>query len=150
MKNTIRFLGLTVFAICFFTASGSANSSLVAKEWFFGLWDCNDGGRPAKMHWYTVNDPQTTCNGNVCTHTSSVKVVGGVSHNNGASWVPLAKRWSKNSELLTDYWYLNYNNNTLSANGWSKRDPRRQFLFNWEWWKFPNERKPLQCQKISE
>ncbi|KAF3886943.1 MULTISPECIES: DUF6006 family protein [Nostocales] len=141
MKNTTWFLALAVFAIGFFTASGSANSSLVVREWFFGFWDCNIDGRPAKMQWYTVNDPQTTCDGDICSSTSGVKVVGRFS-DNGTPWVPLAKRWSRNSELAIRYlgneqdnWYLNYNSSTRSANGWTT-------------WR--GKRYSLQCRKINQ
>ena len=142
MKNTKkRVLGLAVFLLSFFIAIGHANSSQVVREWYFGTWDCNIDGRPAQMQWYVVDDPQTTCNGDICSSTSGVRVVGRFS-DNGGPWVPLAKRSSnsRTSELGIRYlgneqdnWYLKYNNRTRVADGWTT-------------WR--GNRYPLQCQKV--
>lgn len=118
----LGFIGVTLGLLLAFNDS---NASTVAREWYFGTWDCNIDGRPAKMQWRVVNDPQTTCNGNICSSTSGVKVVGHFS-DNGGPWVPLAKRGSSPTSLSIRYlgaeqdnWYLRYNASTRSAQGWT-------------------------------
>lgn len=140
MKNTTKWLlRLAVISVGFLVTTNRAKASQIASEWFFGTWDCNIDGRPAKMQWYVVDDPQTTCNGNVCSTSSGVKVVGRFS-DNGSPWVPLGKRYSKSQgkELGIRYlgkeqdnWLLKYNNTTKVANGWT----------TWH-----GNRYPLQCK----
>ena len=82
--------------------SRTINASQVANQWYFGLWDCNIDGRNAKMQWLVVDDPQTSCNGDVCSTTSGVKVVGRFS-DNGSAWVSLAKRSANSTSLSIRY-----------------------------------------------
>ena len=105
--------------------SGTVNASQVANQWYFGLWDCNIDGRNAKMQWLVVDDPQTSCNGDVCSTTSGVKVVGRFS-DNGSAWVPLAKRSANSTSLSIRYlgqeqdnWFLKYNGKSGQAIGWT-------------------------------
>jgi hypothetical protein len=114
------------------------NASVVVREWFFGNWDCLIDGRPARMQWYIVDDPQTTCHDNVCSSTSAVRVVGRFS-DSGGPWVPLARQWSRGNQLGIRYlgreqdnWYLSYNSVTRAARGWTT-------------WR--GNRYPLQCSK---
>ncbi len=139
MKNIHKLaLGAGICALGLFGALNSADASLVVQEWFFGKWDCHIDGRPAKMQWYVVDDPQTTCNGNICTSTDGVRVVGRFS-DNGSPWVSLAKRYSTRRQELgirylgreQDDWYLKYNSKTQVADGWTT-------------WR--KKRYPLQCQ----
>jgi hypothetical protein len=128
MKNLTKWLlGLAIIPAGLVLVSSHATASQVASEWFFGLWDCNIDGRPARMQWRVVDDPQTTCNGNVCSSTSGVKVVGRFS-DNGGGWVPLEKRFSnrQKQELGIRYlgreqdnWYLKYDTRTQVATGWT-------------------------------
>ncbi len=129
-------LGFMLIPAGFLFNPSTINASQVAREWYFGLWDCNIDGRPAKMEWYVVNDPQTTCNNGVCSSTSGVKVLGRFSDNN-SPWVPLAKRSSNSTSISIRYlgqeqdnWYLKYNVNSGRANGWTT-------------WR--NKRYPLSC-----
>jgi hypothetical protein len=141
MKNITKWLlGLAIAPIGLVLVSSHAQAGLIASEWFFGLWDCNIDGRPAKMEWKVVNDPQTTCNGNICSTTSGVRLVGRFS-DNGSAWVPLGKRFSSPQRqdlgirylgAEQDNWYLRYNSRTRIADGWTT-------------WR--GNRYPLQCRK---
>lgn len=143
MKNINKVaIGAGIFALGIFGALSHAGASQVVREWYFGNWDCFIDRRPAKMQWYVVDDPQTTCNGDVCSSTSGVRVVGRFS-DNGAPWVKLAKRYSNSqrSELGIRYlgneqdnWLLKYNSGTQVADGWTT-------------WR--GNRYPLRCRRVS-
>lgn len=103
----------------------SAQASQAVSQWYFGKWDCSIDGRAAKMQWLVVDDPQTSCRGDVCTSSSGVKVVGRFSDNGGA-WVPLAKRYQNGNIFGIRYlgneqddWLLRYNPSTKTASGWT-------------------------------
>jgi hypothetical protein len=140
MKNITKWLlGLAIVPAGLVFASNHANAGLVAREWFFGTWDCNIDGRPAQMQWRVVDDSQTTCNGNICSSTSGVRIDGRFS-DNGSPWVSLGKRFSnaQRQELGIRYlgkeqdnWYLKYNSKTKVADGWTT-------------WR--GKRYPLQCR----
>ncbi|MEH1821084.1 hypothetical protein FD723_01380 [Nostoc sp. C052] len=140
MKNITKWLlGLAIVPASLVLVSSHAKASQIAGEWFFGLWDCNIDGRPAQMQWKVVDDPQTTCSGDVCSTTSGVRLVGRFS-DNGSAWVPLGKRFSstKRQDLGIRYlgaeqdnWYLKYNSHTKIADGWTT-------------WR--GKRYPLQCR----
>jgi hypothetical protein len=140
MKNLTKcLLAIAVIPIGLVVASSHAKAGLAVREWFFGTWDCTIDGRPAQMQWYVVDDPQTTCNGGVCSSTSGVRVVGRFS-DNGSAWVPLGKRFSSSQRNdlgirylggEQDNWYLKYNPSTRVADGWTT-------------WR--GNRYPLQCR----
>lgn len=103
----------------------NAQASQVLSQWYFGKWNCTIDGRPAKMQWLVVDDPQTTCSGDVCSSSSGVKVVGRFSDNDRA-WVPLAKRYLRGNEFGIRYlgaeqnnWMLRYQPSTRVAAGWT-------------------------------
>jgi hypothetical protein len=54
------------------------------------------------MDWLVLDDPQTKCDGDVCSTTSGVKVVGRFS-DNGSAWVSLAKRSANSTSLSIRY-----------------------------------------------
>lgn len=140
MKNIAKWLlGLAIVPASLLLGSSHTKASQIAGEWFFGLWDCNIDGRPAQMEWKVVNDPQTTCDGNVCSTTSGVRLVGRFS-DNGSAWVSLGKRFSSRQRqdlgirylgAEPDNWYLRYNSRTRTADGWTT-------------WR--GNRYPLQCR----
>lgn len=100
MKNITKWLlGLAIVPASLILVSSHTQASQVASEWFFGLWDCNIDGRPAQMQWKVVDDPQTTCDGDVCSTTSGVRLIGRFS-DNGNRWVPLGKRFSNNQNRI--------------------------------------------------
>jgi hypothetical protein len=141
MKKIAKILmGLAVIPLTLGYLSGGAQASQVATQWFFGNWDCSIDGRPAKMRWQVVNDPQTTCNGNTCSTTSGVKVVGSFSDNGGA-WVPLGQRYVNGNEFGIRYlgaeqddWMLRYN-------------PKKKVATGWTTWR--GNKYPLQCTRRS-
>jgi Family of unknown function (DUF6006) len=103
----------------------NAQASQVLSQWYFGKWNCTIDGRPAKMQWLVVDDPQTTCSGDVCSSSSGVKVVGRFS-DNGSAWVPLSKRYLRGNEFGIRYlgaeqnnWMLRYQPSTKVAAGWT-------------------------------
>lgn len=131
------FLGLAALAVGISALPSLGMASMVARDWYFGNWDCNIDGRPARMQWRVVDDPQTSCDGNVCSTTSGVKIVGRFS-DNGSAWVPLAKQQSNRSQISIRYlgreqdnWYLRYNSSSRTATGWTT-------------WR--GNRYPLQCR----
>lgn len=135
LKQCVLGLAALTVGVSVFPSPGTA--SMVAREWYFGNWDCSIDGRPARMQWRVVDDPQTTCTGNVCSTTSGVKVVGRFS-DSGSAWVPLAKRWSNRAEIRIRYlgaeqdnWYLRYDRSARTATGWTT-------------WR--GNRYPLQCR----
>ncbi len=139
MKIKAVLAGLAIIPLSFLAPAGNAQAGLVATQWFFGNWDCFIDGRPAKMQWLIVDDPQTQCNGNVCSTTSGVKVVGRFSDNGGA-WVPLAQRYVRGADFGIRYqgreqdnWFLRYDSRVKTANGWTT-------------WR--GNRYPLQCRKV--
>lgn len=133
-----RALGVALVPLSILLTISAAQASQVASEWFFGNWNCQIDGRPAKMQWQVVNDPQTHCEGGVCSSTSGVKVVGRFS-DNGGPWVPLVKRYRHGNDFGIRYqgaepdnWFLRY-------------DPRWKTATGWTTWR--GNRYPLQCQK---
>ncbi len=142
MKKAIKnlLLGLTILPLSLLAPSGNAQASFAVTQWFFGNWDCTIDGRPAKMQWRVVDDTQVECDGNVCSSSSGVKVVGRFSDNGGA-WVPLAKQNSNRTDLRIRYlggeqdnWFLRFNPQGQSASGWTT-------------WR--GNRYPLMCRKAS-
>jgi Family of unknown function (DUF6006) len=91
-------LGIALIPLGILLTVSAAPASQVAAEWIFGHWDCQIDGRSAKMQWQVVNDSQTNCQGDGCSTTSGVKVMGWFSDNGGA-WVPLAKRYTRGNDV---------------------------------------------------
>ena len=130
-------IGLALFSLSTAILPHPAAASTIATQWFFGNWDCLIDGRPAQMQWSVVNNPQTQCNGDVCSTTSGVKLVGRFSDSR-SPWVNLSKQWSNRSELGIRYlgreqdnWYLRQDSRTKIATGWTT-------------WR--GNRYPLQCR----
>jgi len=118
-----KLLASIAFMPFFIPWAGVAGASQVASKWYFGIWDCRIDGRPARMQWRVVDDPQTRCDGNVCSSTSGVKVVGRFS-DHGSAWVPLGIRSDRGNTLGIRYlgaeqdnWSLRYNPSTRVAQG---------------------------------
>ena len=116
---------LALLPLTFGYFGGDAQASQVPSQWYFGKWNCSIDGRPAKMQWLVVDDPQTTCDGNVCSSSSGVKVIGRFS-DNGSAWVPLSKRYLRGNDFGIRYlgteqdnWLLRYNPKSKSADGWT-------------------------------
>jgi hypothetical protein len=117
----------------------NAQASQVVSQWYFGRWNCSIDGRPSQMQWRVVDDPQTSCSGDVCSTTSGVKVVGRFS-DNGSAWVPLEKRYLRGNDFGIRYlgrepdnWFLRYNSSNRQAIGYTT-------------WR--GNRYPLQCRRI--
>jgi Family of unknown function (DUF6006) len=77
------------------------------------------------MQWKVVDDSQTSCQGNVCSQTSGVKVVGRFSDNGGA-WVPLKVNYSQGNDVGIRYqggepdnWFLRYSPQRKTASGYT-------------------------------
>lgn len=49
-------------------AGQCANASLTVSQWYFGSWNCRIDGRPARMVWRVVDDPQTNVLGRDLQH----------------------------------------------------------------------------------
>lgn len=126
MKKIQRILiGLAALPLTLGCFDINAQASQVIGQWYFGKWDCTIDGRPAKMQWLVVDDPQTTCSGDVCSSSSGVKVIGRFS-DNGSAWVPLAKRYLRGNDFGIRYlgaeqnnWMLRYQPSTKVAAGWT-------------------------------
>jgi hypothetical protein len=123
MRKTL----LSLFALlAILPGTTSAHASQVPGQWYFGNWNnCKIDGRPARMQWKVVDDPQTQCNGNICSSTSGVKVIGRFS-DNGSAWVPLAVRYNRTNEVGIRYlgreqddWMLRYNPSNRVATGYT-------------------------------
>lgn len=119
------FIGLGLLPLVLGCCGSSAQASQVLSQWYFGKWDCSIDGRAAKMQWLVVDDPQTSCSGNICSSTSGVKVIGRFSDSGGA-WVPLGKRYLRGNDFGIRYlgneqdnWLLRYNPSTKVAKGWT-------------------------------
>ena len=118
-------LGLILIPSGILFNPSTINASQVANQWYFGSWNCNIDGRNSKMDWLVVDDPQTKCDGDVCSTTSGVKVVGRFS-DNGSAWVSLAKHSANSTSLSIRYlgqeqdnWFLRYNVKSGRAIGWT-------------------------------
>jgi Family of unknown function (DUF6006) len=123
----IRKIFLSLFALtCILPGAGSVSASTTPTKWYFGDWNnCNIDGRPARMQWKVVDDSQTSCQGNVCSQTSGVKVVGRFSDNGGA-WVPLKVNYSQGNDVGIRYqggepdnWFLRYSPQRKTASGYT-------------------------------
>lgn len=130
-------LGVAIASLAVMALPTRAQASMLVSEWFFGRWDCRIDGRPAQMQWLVVNDPQTRCDGDICSTTSGVKLVGRFS-DNGSAWVPLAKQWSNRTDLGIRYlgrepdnWFLRYSDRTRVATGWTTWRGSRYPLSCW-------------------
>ena len=130
-------IGLAIFPLTVGDITPDAQAGQVISQWYFGKWDCTIDGRAAKMQWLVVDDPQTTCSGDICRSSSGVRVIGKF-REHGGGWVPLAKRYLRGNDFGIRYqggepdnWKLTYNPQTRIANGWTT-------------WR--GNRYPLQCR----
>ncbi len=78
----------TLIALTLLTLSGLSSASQVASQWYFGDWNCTIDGRSARMVWKVVDDPQTHCDGNVCSSSSGVAIRGWF-NDSSSRWVSL-------------------------------------------------------------
>ena len=106
----------------------AASASQVATQWYFGQWQCTIDGRPARMVWRVVDNPQTTCQGDICSTTSGVAIRGSFS-DNGSRWVPLTRPTVRGRRLTFRHadgnlWYLDQIN-ANAANGETTWNGRR-------------------------
>jgi hypothetical protein len=104
---------MTLFAAAMLSAvvGADAQASQTTTQWYFGRWSCSIDGRPATMVWEVRDDPQTSCNGNTCSTSSGVKVVGFFKERTGP-WVRLYRVRSSDVGLAmlynnVDAWVLN-------------------------------------------
>ncbi len=134
-------MGLGLLSLNLGCFGGAAQASQVVSQWYFGKWNCSIDGRPAKMQWLVVDDPHTSCSGDVCSSSSGVKVVGRFS-DNGSAWVPLSQRYLRGNDFGIRYlgteqdnWMLHYQPKNKIADGWTT-------------WR--RNRYPLQCRLQSK
>ena len=112
MFSTHRFLGMSaLFTFGLMLGLAEAHASMVPREWYFGRWSCLIDGRPSTMVWRVVDNPQQSCDGNSCTQSSGVRIVGQFRERTGP-WVPLIRVRSSSVGLAMRYnnvdpWVLN-------------------------------------------
>lgn len=80
-----RVLGMVLAA-----SASLAGASTVPSQWYFGNWACLIDGRPAQMVWRVVDDPQTSCDGDICTTSSGVAIRGWFKDGSGP-WIRLER-----------------------------------------------------------
>lgn len=97
------------------------------RQWFFGTWDCRLDGRPARMEWLTVDDPQTVCSNGTCTTTSGVKLVGRF-RENSQPWVEL--RLGRVTDSTLQFRHLG----AQHSDGYLSQDPRDKTANGWSTW----------------
>jgi hypothetical protein len=83
-----RNLRALLVALAGFGISAPASASFLVGHWLDGVWQCTIDGRPARMRWQVVDDPQASCSGDWCTSAALVRRKGSFS-DNGSRWVPL-------------------------------------------------------------
>jgi hypothetical protein len=116
---------------------GASTSPL--PQWASGESNCKIDGRPAKMIWQVVDDPQVECDGDICSTTSGVKTVGRFS-DSGSAWVELRMAGVPNRNTLNirylgaeqDNWQLVYDAATEVAKGWTTWRGKRYPLSCWK------------------
>ncbi len=135
------FMGLALLPLTIGYCGSGTQASQVVSQWYFGKWNCTIDGRSAKMQWLVVDDPQTTCSGDVCSSSSGVKVIGRFS-DNGSAWVPLSKRYLQGYEFGIRYLGKEQDNWMLSYN------PKLKVATGWTTWR--GNRYPLQCSLQSK
>lgn len=131
-KQRLVALAIGLFSItsCFSTAPVSAG--MLVGEWWDGSWRCKIDGRPARMVWTVVDDPQSTSNGGIGTTTSNVKRIGRFS-DNGSPWVSLSDARKDNKGGLFfrhadgNQWYLP-NPQGGKTSGWTTWQGKRYSL----------------------
>ncbi len=112
-----------------------AHASMMVGEWFHGSWNCRIDGRPSKMTWRVVDDPQTSCRGDECTTTSGVTLRGRFS-DNGSQYVPLRKTSSTAASL---------NFRHADGNPWRLNRRSANLADGYTTWQ--GQRYPLSCRK---
>lgn len=116
--------------------SEPATASQVVGRWWDGNWKCNIDGRPARMRWSVVDDPDVQCQGDTCSRSSGVKWSGRFS-DNGSAWVPLRNaREGAAGGLYFNHadgnrWYL-ARPTSGKANGWTTWNGKRYPLTCWK------------------
>ena len=112
----------TLMALTLLSTLASSHASQVARAWYFGTWSCVIDHRAARMVWQVVDDPQTSCSGNICSTSSGVAVRGWFKDGAGP-WVKLVNRSASGADLRFTYtgdntrWFLRYDPNTGVATG---------------------------------
>ncbi|ULH18321.1 DUF6006 family protein (plasmid) [Deinococcus sp. KNUC1210] len=112
----------TLVTLALLSLTTMSHASQVANAWYFGHWSCVIDHRAAQMVWEVVDDPQTSCNGNICSSSSGVAVKGWFKDGNGP-WVKLINRSTSGTDLRFTYtgdstrWFLRFDPNTQVANG---------------------------------
>jgi len=112
----------TLMALTLLSTLATSHASQVAGAWYFGTWSCVIDGRAARMVWQVVDDPQTSCSGNICSTSSGVAVRGWFK-DGGGPWVKLMNRSASGPDLRFTYtgdntrWFLRYDPSTGVATG---------------------------------
>jgi len=112
----------TLCTLALFSLASLSSASQVASQWYFGTWNCNIDGRSAQMVWKVVDNPQTSCDGNVCSTSSGVAIKGWF-NDSGSRWVPLESPRTVGNDFRFTYtgdrtgWFLRYNPSSRSAVG---------------------------------
>ncbi len=118
-NTTFKRTALTALLL---SISSLSQASTVASQWYFGDWSCLIDGRAARMVWQVVNDPQTSCSGEVCSSTSGVAIKGWFKDGNGP-WVTLNSPRTNQNDFRFTYtgdntrWFLRYDPANRSAVG---------------------------------
>ncbi|MBD2516612.1 hypothetical protein H6G93_16640 [Nostoc sp. FACHB-973] len=123
-------------AIALSFAISAPSSAGTLSGWWYGDWNCNIDGRPARMRWNVVDDSQTTCNGNDCWTSSGVRWNGSFS-DNGSRWVALTDPRKGNRGGL----YFRH----ADGNQWYLPQPTDNKTTGWTTWN--GQRYPLSCWK---
>lgn len=127
-------IGLFSTISCFSTAPVSAGQ--IVGKWWDGSWRCTIDGRPARMVWKIVDDPQSTSDGDIGTTTSGVKRIGRFS-DNGSRWVSLSDaREGNNGGLFFRH---------ADGNQWYLPKPQGERTSGWTTWQ--GNRYPLVCRR---
>lgn len=125
---------VALFCALLLPCSETANASQMPGRWWSGSWKCNIDGRPARMRWSVVDDPDVQCSGDTCSRTSGVKWAGSFS-DNGSQWVPLRNA----NEGTRGGLYFSH----ADGNRWYLAKPANNKAEGWTTWN--GKRYPLSC-----
>lgn len=137
--KTVPYLVLFFGSISLLPIASLATTSPL-PSWARGDLNCRIDGRPARMNWQVVNDPQTECDGNICSSTSGVKTVGRFS-DNGSAWVELGMTDLANQGRTLNIRYLGGEQNNWQLT----HDAYTEVATGWTTWR--GNRYPLSCWK---
>jgi len=120
-----RSLVVVVCSLAFGALFSLPSHASLSVGWWGGTWTCNIDGRPARMKWSSVDNTQTSCDGETCSTVAGARWKGLFS-DSGSQWAPLTNAHLGNDGGL----YFRH----ADGNKWYLPKPKGNKTTGWTTW----------------